>query len=194
MLEETTNTKEDVMDIAKLNSWNWFRKEDEQEKRLPVARAGGGAAYPYSPLLGLHAEMDRLFENVFRSFGLGFPSLGPETPSLEGGFLKPKVDVAGSDKEYTITAELPGLEEKDVTVEIKGDSLVIRGEKRKEEKAEGKDYYRVERSYGSFQRVLNIPEDADVDGIKAAYRNGVITVTLPRKAQAAAESRRIALS
>ncbi len=182
------------MDIARLNPWNWFKREDEQEKSLPVVQTRDAEAAPYNPLLSLHAEMDRFFENVFRGFGLRLPLLRPSGPSLEAGFLKPKVDVAGSDKEYTVTAELPGLEEKDVVVEVKGDSLVIRGEKRKEEKAEGKDYYRVECSYGSFQRVLNIPEDADVDGIKAKYRNGVVTVTLPRKAQAAMEFRRIALS
>lgn len=182
------------MDIARLNPWNWFKKEDEQEKSLPVVQTREAEVSPYNSLLNLHAEMDKFFDNVFRGFGIRFPLLRTSGPSLEGGFLKPKVDVAGSDTEYTITAELPGLEEKDVTVEIKGDSLVIRGEKRKEEKTEGKDYYRVERSYGSFQRVLNIPEDADVDGIKAKYRNGVITVTLPRKAQTALESRRIALS
>jgi len=95
--------------------------------------------------------------------------------------FKPSVDISGSEKEYVISAELPGVDEKDISLELKGDALIIKAEKQREKKTEDKGYYRVERRYGSFQRVLAVPEDADAEGIKANYKKGVLTVTLPRK-------------
>jgi len=103
------------------------------------------------------------------------------------------VDIAGSEKEYVISAELPGVDEKDIHVELRGDSLILSAEKRQEAKSEGKGFYRIERSYGSFQRVLAVPDDADTDAVKASYKKGVLTVTLPRKASIAPVSRRIAI-
>ena len=103
-------------------------------------------------------------------------------PRLAEGMFKPSLDLGATDKEYTVTVELPGVDEKDVRLEIVNDNLIIRGEKKQETEEQEKNYYRMERSYGSFERVLSLPEDADQDGVKATFKKGVLTVTLPRKA------------
>lgn len=180
------------MDIAKLNPWNWFKREDEG-KTLPVqgAQTGSGGASAH-PLESLHGEIDRMFDRAFRGFGFDRPFFGPGSLFARGDeAFKPRVDIAGTETEYTITAELPGVEEKDITLELNGDALIIRGEKQQEQESKDKGYYSVERSYGSFQRVLTVPADADTEGIKAAYKNGVVTVTLPRKKALQDETRKI---
>ncbi len=96
--------------------------------------------------------------------------------------LKPRADLSATDTEYQLTVEIPGINERDVSLDISGNTLTIRGEKRQEKEEKAKDYYRIERSYGSFQRVLSLPEDVDQDTIKATFKNGVLTVTMPRKA------------
>lgn len=184
------------MATNKLNPWNWLKKEDEEEKILPVKRHELSRRHrlPHNPLLNLHDEIDRLFDQTFR--GIEFPSpFFKKHPfhSLSEGLLKPDVDISGTEKEYTITAELPGMTDEDISIEVKGDSLILKGEKRQEEKSEEEGYYRVERNYGSFQRVLTVPKDADVDNIKAQYRSGVITITLPRKSEAIAETKKISI-
>lgn len=166
------------MDIKKLAPWNWFKDEEASEtKHLPVSRAGQNY---YTPLTQLHQEIDRMFDSVFRNFGL--PSLGVNTALAQDALLKPNVDIAASDKEYTITVEVPGVEEDKIKLELADNTLTIKGEKKQESEKKEKDFYRVERSYGSFQRVLSLPEDADQDGIDAQFKNGVLTITLPRKA------------
>jgi HSP20 family protein len=126
--------------------------------------------------------MDNLFENAFRGFGISPFASELFTPLTASGLLKPQVDVAATDKEYLITVEVPGVGEKDVKIEVAGDTMTIRGEKKQEKEEKEKNYYRVERSYGSFQRVLSLPEDADQEDIKAKFENGVLTITMPRKA------------
>jgi HSP20 family protein len=162
------------MDFAKLNPWNWLKKEDEQEKVLPGKQeeSRGGEAFARSPLTALHTEIDRIFDSALNRFGLSTGTAGA---------FKPKMDIAGSEKEYTITAEIPGVDEKDIVIDLKGDTLIIKAEKRQEERTEDKGYYRVERSYGSYQRVLAVPKDVDTDAVKARYNSGVLTITLPRK-------------
>jgi HSP20 family protein len=162
--------------IRKLNPSSWFKHEEDRNRNLPARYA-----QTYNPLEALHQDIDRMFDKVFRSFGL--PSLG-----LSGGFdtgqalLRPNVDVASTDKEYTITVEVPGVEEDDVRLELTADGvLTIRGEKKKESEQKEKNFYRVERSYGSFQRTLSLPEDVNQEAINAKFKNGVLTITLPRK-------------
>lgn len=175
------------MDIKKLAPWNWFKKEEEEGgATVPVKRthkeatvAEGASFYP---IFQLQREMERLFENAFRGFGLSPFMSELFTPLTASGFLKPQVDVGASDKEYAITVEVPGVDEKDVKVEIANNTLTIRGEKKQEKEEKNKNYYRVERSYGSFQRVLSLPEDANQEDIKASFKNGVLTIKMPRKA------------
>jgi len=170
------------MELKQLAPWNWFKKEEEQQgTALPVLRRGAPANYPAS-LAQFHNEIDNLFESFLQGFPLA-PSLFPRMPHALGSdmLLKPSVDIAATDKEYTITAELPGVEEKDIKVELNGDTLLIRGQKEHKKEEKKNDYYCVERSYGSFQRQLSLPEDADAESIQAAYKQGVLTLHVPRK-------------
>ena len=170
------------MNIKKLAPWNWFKDEEKSEgMNVPVVRQQQQNFYPLGQL---HQEIDRVFDNMFRSFG--FPTLGFEGslngPGHSASLLRPNVDIAATDKEYTIAVEVPGVEQNNVKLELVDDSLVVKGEKVQERENKDRNYHRIERSYGSFQRVLSLPEDADRDGINAAFKNGVLTITLPRKA------------
>ena len=174
------------MDIKKLAPWNWFKKEEEEgTAAVPVKhkerKSTLNDGVSYHPLIQLHREMDRLFENALKGFGHTPISNELFTPLSSSGLLKPELDVAVTDKEYSITVEVPGVSEKDVKIEIVDNTMTIRGEKKQEKEEKEKDYYRVERSYGSFQRVLSLPEDANQDDVKATFKNGVLTIKMPRK-------------
>ena len=102
----------------------------------------------------------------------------------------PAVDVAENDKSYVITAELPGVPEKDVEVSVSDDMLVIKGEKRHENEEKGENHYFSERSYGSFRRMFSLPRETDAAKIEAHFKNGVLSVTIP-KTEAKQESRKV---
>ncbi len=167
------------MDIKKLAPWNWFKNEEAAEaKNMPVRNTEENYR---SPLISLHQEIDRMFENAFHNFGM--PLLNDKTlaPKFDGALLKPKVDIAVSDREYTVAIEVPGVEDEDVQLELMNGTLVIKGDKKLESEQNDKGFYRIERSYGSFRRVLTLPEDADHENIDAQFKNGVLTITLLRK-------------
>ncbi|MBW2109047.1 MAG: Hsp20/alpha crystallin family protein [Deltaproteobacteria bacterium] len=169
------------MNIKKLAPWNWFKKEQEEEgKSLPVVHKHTETGYPH-PLMQIHQEIDRLFDDMFRSFAWPIPGFWKEPGSMaRTEWLKPTLDIAATDGEYTISVELPGVDEKEVQLELVDDTLTIKGEKKHEKEEKKKDFYRMERSYGAFRRVLSLPEDADRDNIKATYKNGVMTISVPR--------------
>jgi HSP20 family protein len=182
------------MDISRLAPWNWFKKEEEHEGfSAPVKRQDQPVPVRQThPLLQIHNEIDRLFEDSFRNFG--FPSLltGRLFPSItRADWLKPTLDLTATDKEYTISVELPGVEASEVKLEVVNDTLRVSGEKTQEKEEKDKDFYRMERSYGSFQRVLSLPEDADQDKINAVFKNGVMTITVPRKSLPQSEAKQI---
>jgi HSP20 family protein len=109
-----------------------------------------------------------------------------------GGVLAPRVDVSETDKEVTLTVELPGVEEKDIDVSLTGDQLTIKGEKKSEHEdkkdEEGRVFHRVERSFGSFQRTMTVPYDVDPDQVSAQFKDGVLKITLPKPADTEAKS------
>jgi HSP20 family protein len=142
---------------------------------IPVGRERG-IARAGNPFLSLQQEIDRLFDDFTR----GFPSLGNGMTTM----TVPTMDVAETDKEIEITAELPGLEEKDVQINVADDILTIRGEKKAEKEQKDKNYRLVERSYGSFERALELPEGVNADAIKASIDKGVLKVTVPKPAPA----------
>jgi HSP20 family protein len=91
----------------------------------------------------------------------------------------------------TVSVELPGVDENEIQIELVNDTLKIKGEKKQQKEEKERNYYRMERSYGSFQRTLSLPEDADQDDIKAVYKNGVMNITIPRKAASKTETKQI---
>jgi len=175
-------------DLNKLAPWNWFKKEQEAQQgagSVPVAKANLPASSSPSsldPLLQLHREVDRLFDDAFRGFGGRWPSLTlPSVVSEWPDLLRPSLDIHETDQQYRVTLEVPGVEEKDIQLTLDDDVLWIRGEKRQEQEQQDGQYHRIERSYGSFQRALNLPGDADQDAIKASFKNGVLTVTIGKR-------------
>lgn len=175
------------MDIKKLVPWNWFKKEEEQTGSIVPLKSGDvQTAYPQSsaanPIIQLHNEMDRLFENAFRGFGLSPFRSEFFNQDLTAGLLKPKLDIGVTDEEYSISVEVPGVSEKEIKVELEDNTMIVRGEKNQKKEEKNKNYYCVERSYGSFQRVLSLPEDAAKDDIQASFKNGILTIKMPRKA------------
>ena len=137
------------------------------------------------PFLALHREMNRMFDDVFRGFDVSPFAL----TSLERlGW--PQLDIEDTDKEMRITAELPGLDEKDVSLEIANGVLSISGEKKSESEDKARRF--SERHYGRFERRIPL-EDVDDDKVSATFKNGVLTITVPKSAEAK-NVRRIAIN
>jgi HSP20 family protein len=141
-----------------------------------------------NPLMTLHREMNRLFDDVFRGFDLAPLGTGG---SFGRGMSWPNIELSESDNEVKVVAELPGLDEKDVQVELVNGLLVIKGEKKTE--TEDKDLMFSERYYGRFERRIPI-EDVDETKIGASFKNGVLTVSMPKSAKAQEKVKRIAIN
>ena len=141
-----------------------------------------------NPFLALHREMNRVFDDVFRGFDLG--PLGSD-----GLFDRakgwPNIEVSETDKEVKVSAELPGLDEKDVEVELVNGMLAIRGEKKTQ--TEDKDRLFSEHYYGRFERRIPVDE-VEQDKVAASFKNGVLTVTLPKPPAAQQKVKRIAIN
>jgi len=131
---------------------------------------------PFRNLTRIQDEINRLFE-----FTIGRP-LG-ERGLFEGEWA-PAVDVYEDENSVVVKAELPGLTEKDIHVNIIDGTLVIKGEKKKEEEKTEQSYYRVERSYGAFQRSIPLPTAVDSEKVKARFKQGVLEIEMPKKEEA----------
>jgi len=146
---------------------------------------------PWQPLESLHREIDRLFDE----FGRGWPSVGRSLfaaePLWQRGLAVPAVDVTEDEKAYEVTAELPGMDEKNIEVKVSDGSLTIKGEKKEEKEEKKKDYYLHERHFGSFQRSFALPKGVDANKIEAAFKKGILTVTLPKSAEAQKSQKKI---
>ena len=132
---------------------------------------------PVRELHTMQSEMNRLFNTFFDS-----PSKGNGSRAVMRRWI-PAMDVAQSDDHYVLRADLPGLTESDVKIELEDNVLTISGERKAEHEERKEGYYRVERSSGSFSRSLTLPEGVDADGIKANFDNGVLEVRIPKPEQ-----------
>jgi len=141
-----------------------------------------------SPLFSLHREVNRLFDDVFRSFDRGVPAFSA-LPTFKVGW--PSVEIAETEKEIKVTAEIPGLEEKDVEVLLENGVLTLRGEKRSETQDEERQF--SERFYGRFERRIPLGAEVEEDKIDAHFRNGVLSIVLPKSARAQSQVKRIAI-
>jgi HSP20 family protein len=157
------------MSLDNLVPWSWTR-------RKPVNTASGGQILP------LQRQINDVFDKFFT--GSFFEPFGAVFEGTEGAFV-PKVDVKETDKSIVVKAELPGLTQENVKLTLTDDSLILRGEKREEheEKDEKNVRYYAERRYGSFQRVIPLNVEVDDDKVDAAFKNGVLTITLPKTVQ-----------
>jgi HSP20 family protein len=146
---------------------------------IPFGRDRGLARRDTDPFTAIQREIDRLFEDFARD-----AYDWPNYPTRE---LTPRTDVVEYDKVIEITAELPGLEEKDVEVNFADGVLTISGEREAEKEEKDKNYRLFERSYGSFSRSLELPDGVDADAITASISHGVLKVTVPKPAPAEAK-------
>jgi len=156
-----------------------------EETRLPVRRRR-----EQDPFFDLHSQMNRIFDEFFeRPFGPS-PFFG-EMPMVRE--FTPSIDINETHKEITIMAELPGMEPEEIEISLDRNGLSLKGEKRADKEEKGKQYYRVERSFGSFQRVIPLPCEVDEDKIDATYKRGVLKIVLPKAQPEQEISRRISI-
>jgi HSP20 family protein len=154
----------------------WGRGDRE---RHPATRSDS-----ISPVLSLHREMNRLFDDVFRGFD--------DSRFFSGRSGWPSVDVEETEKDYRVTAELPGLEERDVEVLLHDGILTVRGEKKFESENRNRTY--SERFYGRFERHITLDRDIDDSAVNATFENGVLTVIVPKSAAAVDSAKRIPIN
>jgi len=133
--------------------------------------------------LDVFDEMDRMFDTLLhRGWLRPFRELWPEWGRMEERmeFLTPRVDVIDREDEILVRAEVPGVEKKDLQVDLTGQLLTIRGERRHEEKEEKGEFFRAEIESGSFSRTIRVPEDVDFEKAKAEFKDGMLEIRLPK--------------
>lgn len=131
---------------------------------------------PFREIVSLRDELDRLFDSVFGRF-----------PRERGeSYWTPSLDIEETEDTIIVRVELPGMSKDDIKVNLSGDTLTISGERKQEMEKKSKTYYRIERSYGKFQRTVTLPAEVEGDKAKASYRNGILELTLPKSAKSKA--------
>ena len=141
-------------------------------KPLPVRQEDA------DPFRDFQRQMNRLFDDFFG--GIPLAERGTGAGWAPAAFT-PRVDVSETDTEVKVSAELPGMDEKDITVELQDDVLTLRGEKKSAQEEKGKNWYRREQSWGSFQRAIELPAGVDAGKAKAQFKKGVLTFTAPKR-------------
>jgi HSP20 family protein len=136
------------------------------------------------PFEALHSSMNQVLEAFRRDFD--FPAL-----STWEGLSAPNVDVSETDDAVQVSAELPGMDAKDVELSFQGNSLVLKGEKTEEKESKEKDFHMRERRFGSFHRMIPLPSGVDIGKAKAEYEKGVLRVTIPKTAEAKQQRKKI---
>jgi HSP20 family protein len=162
------------MAMRSLSPFRWGRKN------VP-------ASTEVSPLDAFQQEMNRLFDDFFKGFGLR-PSM--ESVEFFGAFA-PQVDMSEDDKSIKVIAELPGIDEKDIDINLSKDALTIKGEKKLEKEQKGEQSYYAERSFGSFTRVIPLPTEVNPDKAEASFTKGVLTVSMPKMHEEKKEQKKI---
>jgi len=166
--------KEENMTRKHIGPWRWggLKKWEEEAHPLETFR---------KQMEALRRDMDRLFENFWHREEL---PLAPHETWLGSAELMPRVDQTEDEKGFQVKVELPGMDQKDVDVSMTDGMLTITGEKKQEEEEKGRDFYRKERSFGSFRRLIPIPGEVDESRIEASFKKGVLTIELPKTEEA----------
>ena len=161
------------MTLKEMVPWRWgnLRRWDDENRPFETF---------FRDMDGLHKEMDRLFNDFWKDAGRP----GLMTHGFTRGEIMPQVDETEDDKAFHVRVELPGMGKDDVDITLNDGRLTIRGEKKREEEDKGKDFYRSERSFGVFRRVLPIPGDVDEKRIEASFEKGVLNILLPKTDEA----------
>ena len=139
------------------------------------------------PFVALQNQVNQVFDHFFNGFALS-PLWGSD---LRTGAFNPRLDFTETDKEYRITVELPGLDEKDVDLSLANNILTIKGEKKQEKEEKRKDFYRMERAYGTFSRSIPVPDGVDIEKVDASFKKGLLVISLPKSEDAQKERKKI---
>jgi HSP20 family protein len=162
--------------------WNWGKKH------LPVKKENSSHS-EQTPYVSLQQDMNNRFESFFRAFESEM--FMPLSQFAQGSRFQPRVEMKESAKDVRVSAELPGIEDKDLDISIDSHYLTIKGEKREEKEDETSGYYRMERHYGSFERTIPLPCEIDKEKAEATFKRAVLTVLLPKSTSARHEVKKI---
>lgn len=165
------------------------KSDQKGEEKVVVPQA-------WHPFNTLRREIDRLFDdfghdfwrNPFRRSAFDIEPFWRREMKLVAA---PAVDITEKDNAYEITADLPGMDEKNIEVKLTNGNLTIKGEKKEEKEEKTKDFHLQERSFGSFERTFGVPDGVDADKIEASFKKGVLTITLPKKPEAQKPAKQI---
>jgi HSP20 family protein len=157
--------------------WRRLRRLDTDDSLMRASRE----------MEALHRDMERLFEGLWGGPIAGQSSLVSHVEHM------PELDVSEDDKAFQVNIELPGMEDKDVEVTLSDRILTVKGEKKEDKETKEKDYYRRERSYGTFRRSIELPGDVDANKIEAAFKKGVLNINLPKSKESQERTKRIAV-
>lgn len=164
------------MYVREMIPWTWGRKVGRPRNRAAAA------AFPY-----FDHQVSNLFDELARDFEIApFGSLGKKM-----GLFNPRLNFVENDKAFEVSVELPGINEKDIHLSLEEDTLTIQGEKKNEKKEEKNDVYRMERSYGTFQRTIALPSGVEEEKIEATFKKGVLNIILPKSEEAQKDVRQI---
>ncbi len=164
------------MQISDLIPWGRDKEKTPQSDTATTA----------NPLLALQRDINHVFEDFWRKVESGWNGHGNA-----GGMFGPSTDVTETDKSVDVSVELPGMTEDDIDISLSSNAITIRGEKKVEHEEERKGIYMSERAYGSFYRMVPLPVGVDPDKAEAKFKNGVLTVSLPKTAEAQAKIKHI---
>ncbi len=128
---------------------------------------------PFRDMVSLREKMNRLFEDVFTGRG--------DDKELASSTWAPAVDIFETENELVMSAEIPGIDEKDIEIKLEDNTLTLKGERKFEKETRQENYHRIERSYGSFYRAFTLPNSVNLDKIHAEHENGILKITLPKR-------------
>jgi HSP20 family protein len=188
------------LDLSQWNPFKFFRKTSEEKAAESTTSTALAVPveheWPTSPAVLQHMMQDpwRMMQDMLRDPFAGFGQLDRWFGDFSPRRFQPRLDVVDQGHSLCLTVELPGMEREDVELMIEGDALVLRGEKKVESKTEEGGCYRLERAYGSFQRVIPLPEGVDVEKAEAKFAKGVLSVQLPKVATEKSGGRRLQIT
>lgn len=167
------------MSIKDLAPWNWGKK-------TTAVRRKDEEGHPIrSELMDLQEKINHVFDRFWDGL--------PMVPRWGEHEFMPVTDIKENEKSFVVCTELPGMSEKDIEVSLSGNRLMIKGEKKEEKSKKEENYHHVERTYGSFYREFTLPEEVDETKIEASFKNGVLTVQVPKSEAARSHTKKVAV-
>jgi HSP20 family protein len=163
----------------------------KKEKKELVKVEPTKALSPFQEMERRFEEMERRFEDFFRKPFSLLPSWMPRLKMPEIEEVSPSMDIFTEGDDVVVKGELPGMKKEDINVSLTKDTISISGEKKKEEKVEKKDYYSLERSYGSFKRLFSLPAEVQTEKASAKFKDGVLEIRIPKTEEAKKKEKKV---